>query len=638
MADLVEEQKVGETEYKSESEESFSELATRRKNASDDDDDNGNTEGEARERFVRTNRRFRAGYGHEPDGPGRYDEDDAILYENENKEPRDEQLEGIKEEEDDDDSEENEFEDTSCGKEGAKQQKENESEVPVDPIIGSFYMHDDRFRGRGLGPSRWILDESFRAIKDEQKWKHDKFEEMKAWDSSLVEVRRNSEQYHRGHPKNKGEGKSHIKANWYKVHDSFNNQSYSSKVVRGRGPIKYKPIRRSSNVNPPTEDEQSRKPQGQTSNTSSIREFSTKYEQYLKTLVMPSSAESERKVSTKKKSGNFVEKTSNSDSVRVPSQISNVVSDSLASEKHVFAANTSSASQMFNSSNPSKLDSVTQKKEMQPVKAFGYFPTSALLNHNVNVPQCNSLLQGKIRANPIGCEKLYSGNLICPASEKFVNNLPMQSSISWPTYTIASPQIMGQRGLPFSTMLTHQFCPTCNQVSSLYPLVQQPIVQQMLVETMIKHPLEVLTQDLNECSGTGAQASSEALLPISYVPGTLESLQGSGRGINTLHGRGLLTAETQNDQKFTATAALFPAMRQGRQDNADCGDPAVNMAISRYIARSQNGFGNPEITWLPGFPEAAGTVGSAYHSPYVIADGGYIAHSTGELPCHHVTR
>lgn len=38
-------------------------------------------------------------------------------------------------------------------------------------------------------------------------------------------------------------------------------------------------------------------------------------------------------------------------------------------------------------------------------------------------------------------------------------------------------------------------------------------------------------------------------------------------------------------------------MRQGRQDNADCGDPAVNMAISRYIARSQNGFGNPEITW-----------------------------------------
>lgn len=252
----------------------------------------------------------------------------------------------------------------------------------------------------------------------------------------------------------------------------------------------------------------------------------------------------------------------------------NVESCFIASEKHGFKENNCSALQMLNPSSPSKhLNSVTQKIDVKPGKAFEHYPTCALQNQDSFVPQCNYLVQGRIPNNPIGQDKFFSENFIHPASGSYLTNLPPQPSIIWPTYTIVSPQMMGQRDLFFSTMLSHQLSLPINQVRSVYPLAQQPIVQHIPIESMIQHPSLVYIQQLNQSSGSGAQASSEALLPSSYdidKPGSLATSSKSkvalgGKGVSTCHGNGrgsFLSGATQSNRDFTDNAALLPGISQ----------------------------------------------------------------------------
>ncbi|ESR64333.1 hypothetical protein CICLE_v10010311mg [Citrus x clementina] len=633
MANLGEKQKVEETEYESESEESVYAVATRRENASDDDDDgNGNSEGEARERLVRSDRKVRVGYGDEWDGLGGWDENDVDAV-GELEVLGDEQLEVLKKlvEVEEEEEEKEDFAEKEVYA-GEKQRKEKESKAPLDPRNGAFYMHDDRFRGRGRGSSRWTLDERFRALCEERKWKHDKFEQMKVQDSydnnAFAEVRRISEQYLQGHSKNQGKCRGSVKANWSKTNDNINNQNYSANVVRGRGPIKYNPIMRSSNVNLLTIAKRSMKPQGQTSTTSSRRVFSTKDAKNSKPQEMHSSPESARTFSTKK-SKKFVKGASNSVSSPVFLPPRSMVSRKII-VLHCRCL-------------------ILQKIDVKPGKAFEHFPTCALQNQDSFVPQCNSLVQGRIPNNPIGQDKFFSENFIHPASESYLTNLPPQPSIIWPTYTVASPQMMGPRDLFFSIMLSHQLSLPINQVSSVYPPAQQPIVQHIPIESMIRHPSLVYTQQLNQSSGSGAQASSEALLPNSYdidKPGSLATTSKSkvalgGKGVSTCHGNGrgsFLSRVTQSNRNFTDNAALLPAMQLGSQQNGDHDEPAIKVAVTRYLSQSQNAFGNPEITWFPVFPAATGTVGSADSSLHAAAKGGYTAHSTGELSSYRVTR
>ncbi|XP_031256831.1 protein MLN51 homolog [Pistacia vera] len=571
----------------------------RRKNASDDDDDFVNNEGEARIRIERSDRKVCVGYGDDSDGLGGYDDGEEVSYVDE---LADEGVEVFEEEE------ENVYEKKECEERCYEQEVSNEVTVkqskekkewqpPVDPKNGAFYMHDDRSVGRRHSQRRWKFDERSRKFKDDEKWKHDKFDEMKVqetYDKKFnAPVMRTSEQYYQGHHKNQRKAGGYVNASSSKTHDNMKNQN-SSRIVRGRGPMNYKPTTRQPN-----------KPLGETSNTELAKTFS------------------------RKKSGNFVEVASNTDSVRVSSQISNQESDSvLASEELVMAANTSSASQMFNSSSPSNhCTGATPKRDTQRGRTSGYFPTSARPNHKILAPESNSLLHTKIAANPIRQDLFYREKLIHPAPESYLTNLPLQSPVSWLTYPIETPQVMVPRDLSFSTMFTQQLSPISKQVGGVYPQAQHPVLQQIPVYSPLQPPLQFLPLELSPCSGNGSQASSEALLANSYEQETPGSLPGAskskvefgGKGTSSLEDfrRGsLLCAETQGDPNFTATAALIPTMRPGGQHS---GDPAVNTVVSSCISPSHNGLGNPEITWLPVFPASAGTVGVTHSSPNVTA-------------------
>ena len=47
--------------------------------------------------------------------------------------------------------------------------------------------------------------------------------------------------HHQGHIKDQGKGRGYIRANQSRPHDNFVNQDDSLRIVRGRGPVRYRP-------------------------------------------------------------------------------------------------------------------------------------------------------------------------------------------------------------------------------------------------------------------------------------------------------------------------------------------------------------------------------------------------------------
>ena len=47
--------------------------------------------------------------------------------------------------------------------------------------------------------------------------------------------------HHQGHIKDQGKGCGYIRANQSRPHDNFVNQDDSLRIVRGRGPVRYRP-------------------------------------------------------------------------------------------------------------------------------------------------------------------------------------------------------------------------------------------------------------------------------------------------------------------------------------------------------------------------------------------------------------
>ncbi|KAK2645764.1 hypothetical protein Ddye_020959 [Dipteronia dyeriana] len=74
-------------------------------------------------------------------------------------------------------------------------------------------------------------------------------------------------------------------------------------------------------------------------------------------------------------------------------------------------------------------------------------------------------------------------------------------------------------------------------------------------------------------------------------------------------------------------------MKNGSQYNGDHGHPAVNMPVTGYVPQIQS-FVNPEMTWWPVFPAAAG---AAHCSTSASTSGDYHTHSTGHLSSLGVT-
>ncbi|XVE98209.1 hypothetical protein REPUB_Repub03eG0085900 [Reevesia pubescens] len=162
-----------EAEYESEPEESG--LLRRRSEASDDDEE---VEEEGNEIAVAVGLNRRISYADQSDGregaPEYYDDydDTEVSYIDE--------LEKLGEQVGEEEHEEEVAVQVTAMKQRGKEKVNDAGEGAFAvPRTGAFYMHDDRFGGLRRRSRDQRRKKNIREFKDELKWMHDKFEEMK---------------------------------------------------------------------------------------------------------------------------------------------------------------------------------------------------------------------------------------------------------------------------------------------------------------------------------------------------------------------------------------------------------------------------------------------------------------------------
>ncbi|XVE54307.1 hypothetical protein DITRI_Ditri03aG0070300 [Diplodiscus trichospermus] len=130
-----------------------------------------------------------------------------------------------------------------------------------------------------------------------------------------------------------------------------------------------------------------------------------------------------------------------------------------------------------------------------------------------------------------------------------------------------------------------------------YAKEAQPIAQQMPVDSTIQPPSEVFSQQFHSRLQNESQNLFEASSLSLCEPGTFA------------------------DKNFNATPKLFPVMQFGGLHHGSLGGPAIDMTSTGYSGESQVHLRNPNLTWLPILPAAAGAMGATYHHPCVAPDG-----------------
>ncbi|XWS72001.1 hypothetical protein CRYUN_Cryun02cG0003200 [Craigia yunnanensis] len=560
-----------EAEYESEPEESM--LLRRRSEARDDDEEveeDGNKMA-VHVRLIRSVRRI--GYADESNGsdgaPEYYDDDDEeeVSYVDE--------LEKLGEQVEEEREEEVAEQVTAIKQRGKEKVNDVDNDAFAVPRTGAFYMHDDRFGGLRRRCRDQRRKKNIRESKDELKWMHDKFEEIKLEEAhnkelNAFEVHRTSNDYHQGRNKNISKSGGY-KAKESRLHSKSGNNGSSLKLVKGRGRVRYKPLSRSISVNPPMKSMQLEKIQrtspktdsarvvsannnqqykrslGKTANADSERALSTKCQQPAKPFKMTGDTDFSTLFSTKSRQSRILGMASHADPASVSFHGLNLDCDSLPSDQHLSAPRRSSYLQAFYRASSFHHDnSVIQKRMVLPGSRNAVFSASVLPNQIIHVPQGN-----------IALDIPYTKEGVSAVAENYFSK------------TFFSP-----------------------------------IVQQMPVDSTIQLPSQVFTQQLHSCLRNGSQKLCEASSLSFHEPGIFESLEGSIQSKVASLGTGSnITTPPQytgilGDQNLSAIPILFPVMKIGGLHHGTLGDPAIDMTSTGYMGESQVHLRNPDLTWI----------------------------------------
>lgn len=485
-----------------------------------------------------------------------------------------------------------------------EEEEKKENEPYAVPTAGAFYMHDDRFEENGRGRHRRMpggrrLWES----KDDQAWVHDRFEEMNLQDRRYEERRMPRGRFRgRGGGRGRGAGRGYGRGNRPRVYyDGNSNQNRASKSVRGRGPIRYEPLSNSSEI-PPNQPRQQRKTQELTSNNNTAKKFS---------------------------------------------KISDAPQEPVGPRKQAFASSLSSASPPFYPSGSSNQDmTAIQKRDLQTGSNNKLLTSTVQMENFFSATQPASLFRGKTIIDSVGFDRLHLDDSVHQVSGKAPVHTQVQpsgSSLSLSNANKSPPYKVQGRNSTTTSIPNH---PTSfNQVARISSQNQLSVVHQKPVLSQGQPSLRISTQQLGQhhvignqvaSSPVGISSEGEELESPSDMSKSNSTLVGKGKVVNQGAGRGsFLYGGAQiigptgavglphGDPNFAGTPALLPVMQFGGQHPGGIRVPAVGMALPGYVA--QPGFGNSEMTWVPVLAGAAGALGASYCSPYIALDGTYYA-------------
>ncbi|OAY68769.1 hypothetical protein ACMD2_09730 [Ananas comosus] len=601
---------AAEVEYESDPEDAPLPTMRRREAASDDEDGEGAAPPPPKDL------RGRAGSDVESDGQGGaqvYDEEEEFEEDEGFEEEADEDLE---EAEEDDGGEFEERREVAASKtvsggeagketvgdeQGEEGEEKLENEPYAVPTTGAFYMHDDRFQENTRGRHRRMFGGRKLDSKDERAWVHDRFEEMNLQDTRYDQERRRSRGRFRGRGggRTRGGGRGYYRGgrsrNYY---DDAHNQNRPPKVVRGRGPRRYEPSTKNKSENSTIQPKQSAKPQESTPNASAARQ---------------------------------------------PIETLNFHPETAAPKKQAFASSLNSASPPFYPSGSSNQEiSVAQMKDVRGGNSKSTISTSIHMESNATMPQSGSVLRGKAVVDTGGHETVYSDD---SHSHRSGYMLPSKNAGQSSNPRIQGRNLSSGGFLANHTSSPHQVARVSSQGQA--PKVS-PIVQQRPVQTGSQPALRSQSGSGNQASPPPQHSSTNLV-----ENGETDSPSGSNTSKTQLVGKGKITSPgtgrgsflysgaqvigatgamglVHGDQGFAGAPTLLPVMQFGGQHPGGLGVPAVGMALPGYVAQSQLGFGNSEMTWVPVLAGAGGALGASYCPPYIALDGSYYARPSGQ--------
>ncbi|XP_054781031.1 protein MLN51 homolog [Prosopis cineraria] len=498
------------------------------------------------------------------------------------------------------------------GNKDSEEKKENEPFAV--PTGGAFYMHDDRFRDNSGGRHRHLRGgRRLWESKDDQKWGHDKFEEMTMQERHYNEGRRVSKRSYGA--RSKGRGLDHgvnAQGNRQGKSKPGNQSQVLKSSVRWRGPQRYVPtFKRNTGLLPQMQNKQP------------------------------------VKASQRSSYGN---------SGRTSTPTSNVESDPMLARKQVVASNLNSGSSPCYPSGSSNRDIMPKGDVQTGNRSRTACP--GVTAEGFSVQQNNALPRGKNAVEYISMEKLYIDESTTPAVGMPSNNFHMPPSRSSGVNASQSSQPRASgRTVAIPVQMNYEPSSTHIQASKVLQTQLQATHRSSVpgqTQTSVLAPVPQLGQSL----GSGFRASSPpktSLATTSFDSGEIdaasdlgkfkESLVGKAKGGSRGSGRGSLLyggahvmgtsgnmGVSHGDQNFPATPAFLPVMRFGGQHPGGIGVPAVGMAFPGYVAQPQLGLGNSEMTWLPVLAGAAGALGASYGSPYHAVDSAYNARQSGQTP------
>ncbi|WCJ29753.1 CASC3/Barentsz eIF4AIII binding [Euphorbia peplus] len=569
----------------------------RRRQASDDDDED--TTGD--DTSARTSTRAFATSDDDSDSAGRPPEDAAAdscyYYSDDEDEEQDvlvqekQQNEGFTEEEQEDgedafycsveeeqvlfqDKEENEGfrEEEEAKIDVAKQIREqepksDEREAVIVPS-GVFYMHDDRFESRGNERRLTSDRRNLWQFKDQEKWQHDKFEELENQRFNAgTKVQTIDVPYNLGYPIKKGRDKD-VKANRFKPNASYESYIVPSRIVRGRGPVKYKPLNSNNCIVQPRNKDLRKLP----------GEISKPFES--STGLYPPARNKDKLHGV----------NSNAYSDRVDRN------SSLAHERLRYSAS---------SCNPNL--SISKKKGVQSGKVEGYFQRTALPGDNTSMAVSKEYLQrkGKTIADSSGRSRRNDRQSINPVSGPYLSCWSLQPSM--PTYRGESSQSTSQ------TRTKNFRCPVPNahQSPSFYNVDQ-------VIPTNNNHVLQQAPAGYTQRLSTGSGINSGTFSLSGTDLRTIESfarprlektaLSKIESWINQCSRRSHQLGGTDDHQVVAPTRPPFHAVQHRDQYIVD--GQNADRALDRSV-----GFTNSGMTWMPALPDDVGFPSSHYVTP-----------------------
>lgn len=469
-------------------------------------------------------------------------------------------------------------------KEGPEEDKHN-AEPFVVPTAGAFYMHDDRFRNNGaIRARRSAGGRKLWEAKDEQRWVHDRFEELKLSEENYPPQsgrgRRGRGREGRGQGRGRGFGRRGDREK-----DPEESVRFPARRVRGRG----RGMRRAR-----MDDYEFRD-----TKPASIRNDNRVVSTPKPAVQLPT-GKSEEAGSKKPSTSSVLNSKSPPFFPTGAATHSNITGGQPKGSEEKVVDRDRDTTQPGTSR--SSMDKGIAKVSPQTVTRSSSTPGNivSLVSDSGLGDVDRSLARGP-NSMKQQLVKTGSGSMLQQQrqvrAEGSVQHMLEQSSHS-PASQPAQPTT---RGTPSQLLRMQQ---PQQQVQTMTPgqvSRGKPMQAQSLVS-----PIALSVQPAGDLKGATPPPGNKLVNPANQRAAQAAPLS-AGRG-SFMYGGSSLTNGLRSVVQFAG------------QPQANIGVPTVGVALPGYSSQPQFGFPNSEVTWIP-ILASGGSLGSNYNSSYIAVDG-----------------